>query len=157
MPKARAQRWHPRSLAAGKYRKFQGFSYKPLKSCENPGSPAILFHYVFFGMNPELFRAFGRSFGKLFAISASVAPASASRLTAVPRRSLNVTPVTPAALHAFFSGSPKAISAPDLPIAAAKDRTIRPIEARLERSTYRNDHMNARLVLLQPDHLPVIL
>jgi hypothetical protein len=37
----------------------------------------------------------------IVAISASVHPASASRVTAVPRRSLNVTPNIPARLHAF--------------------------------------------------------
>ncbi len=37
--KAREQRWHPRSLAGGKYREFQGLSTKPLKSRENPDSP----------------------------------------------------------------------------------------------------------------------
>lgn len=39
MPKARAQRWHPRSLAAGKYREFKGDFAKPLKLRENPRSP----------------------------------------------------------------------------------------------------------------------
>ena len=37
----------------------------------------------------------------IVAISVSVHPASASRVTAVPRRSLNVTPNIPARLHAF--------------------------------------------------------
>ena len=37
----------------------------------------------------------------MVAISASVQPASASRVTAVPRKSLNVTPTTPADLHAL--------------------------------------------------------
>ena len=30
MPKARAQKWHPRSLAMGKQREFQSFYLKPL-------------------------------------------------------------------------------------------------------------------------------
>ena len=37
----------------------------------------------------------------MVAISASVHPAIASRVTAVPRRSLNVTPTTPTDLHAL--------------------------------------------------------
>lgn len=37
----------------------------------------------------------------MVAISASVHPASARRVTAVPRRSLKVTPTMPAAAHAF--------------------------------------------------------
>ena len=37
----------------------------------------------------------------MVAISASVHPASAKRVTAVPRRSLNVTPTTPALRHPF--------------------------------------------------------
>lgn len=37
----------------------------------------------------------------MVAISASVQPASASRVTAVPRKSWNVTPTTPAFAHAL--------------------------------------------------------
>ena len=37
----------------------------------------------------------------MVAISGSVAPTSARRVTAVPRKSLKVRPATPAALHAF--------------------------------------------------------
>jgi len=47
MPKARAQRWHPRSLAIGKKRRFQGFPAKLLKSCENPGLPGKSFLTAF--------------------------------------------------------------------------------------------------------------
>jgi hypothetical protein len=42
MPNARAQRWHPWSLAAGKYREIKGDFAKSLKSCENPGPQPIL-------------------------------------------------------------------------------------------------------------------
>jgi hypothetical protein len=38
----------------------------------------------------------------IVAIAASVAPTGASRITAMPRKSLNVTPTMPAALHAFI-------------------------------------------------------
>jgi hypothetical protein len=47
MPKAKAQRWHPRSLAMGKQRDFQGFSSKSLKSCENTRSPGNPFWDLF--------------------------------------------------------------------------------------------------------------
>ncbi len=50
----------------------------------------------------------------MVAISASVAPTSASRVTAVPRRSWNVTPTTPAFLHALNHDARKP-SLPQLP------------------------------------------
>ena len=52
----------------------------------------------------------------MVAISASVHPAIASRVTAVPRKSWNVTPTTPAALHALRHEARKPSAVHGLPL-----------------------------------------
>src|SRR6516165_918503 len=95
----------------------------------------------------------------MVAISASVHPASARRVTAVPRKSLKVIPTMPALADAFRQLARNPSDVQGLPSAVVSMKVLclwGSIQCDLERRTDRNNDPSAGLRLLKPDVLSVI-
>src|SRR3984893_3696350 len=95
----------------------------------------------------------------MLAISASVAPTRARRVTAVPRRSWNVTPCTPAAAHALRHDARKPSDVHGLPsllVSMIGERFSAASSAAFSGAPDEDHHRLAALGLPQPDVLAVV-
>ena len=95
----------------------------------------------------------------MVAISASVHPANASRVTAVPLKSWNVTPTTPAFLQALphDARNPSAVHGlPSLFVQNNRAAFLGGIERRLERESYADNNTCAAFALPQANVFAVI-
>ena len=95
----------------------------------------------------------------MVAISASVGPASASRVTAVPRKSLKMTPTVPALALALAKDARKPSGRPGFAFGVEQDdwaQAWRGVQSGLERGANRDAHTRAGFALFETNCPSVI-